>query len=67
MVSISSLIFCLQVRPGAYPREEHLKDASLELTLALLTDIKLENCKVLPSSNTPAYLAFLKVTKKKVL
>jgi hypothetical protein len=35
MVSISSLIFCLQVRTGAYPREEQLKGASLELALAL--------------------------------
>jgi len=29
LAGLSSLVICLWVRPGAYPRVEHLKDASL--------------------------------------
>jgi hypothetical protein len=42
------------VMPGAYPRVEHLKDASLEYNLALLTNIGLD-WKNLPGINALAY------------
>jgi hypothetical protein len=29
LVSLSSLVYCLGARPGAYPRVEYLKDVSL--------------------------------------
>jgi hypothetical protein len=42
------------VRPGAYPRVEHLKDASLGKALALLTNIRL-GWIGFPGTNTLAY------------
>jgi len=41
----------LRVRPGAYPRVEHLKGASLGLSLALPANIRL-GWKGLPGPNT---------------
>jgi len=37
----ASLVKCLQVRPGAYTRVEHLKGASPRWALALLANIRL--------------------------
>jgi len=42
------------VRPGAYPREEHLKVVSLGQAPALLANIRL-GWKGLPGTNTLAY------------
>jgi len=44
----------LWARPGAYPRVEHPKDASLGKAPALLANIRL-GWKVLPGTNTPDY------------
>ncbi len=44
----------LMVRPGAYPRMEHLKGALLGQTPALPTNIRL-GWKYLPATNTLAY------------
>jgi hypothetical protein len=52
---------CLQVRPGAYPSEEHRKVASLRLATSLLANIALRR-KGLPVTNTLAYWTHLKAT-----
>jgi hypothetical protein len=52
--SLSSLVQCYWVRPGAYPRVEHLKVASHGKTLALSANIRL-GWKGLPGTNTLAY------------
>jgi hypothetical protein len=49
-LGFSSLVLCSLVRPGAYPREEHLQ------TLAVLGNIRL-GWKSLPGTNTIAYWA----------
>jgi hypothetical protein len=41
LTGFSSLFYCLWVRPGAYPRVEHLKGASLRQVPALLANITL--------------------------
>jgi hypothetical protein len=51
---LSTLVYCLRVRPGAYPRVEHLKFASLRLAPALLANIRLHG-KGLPRTNKLAY------------
>jgi hypothetical protein len=48
------VVKCLWVRPGAYPREKHLKGASLELAPSLPTIIIL-GWKGLSGINTLAY------------
>jgi hypothetical protein len=50
----SSRVNCFWVMPGAYPRVDHLKDASLEYALALLTNIGL-GWKNLLGTNALAY------------
>jgi hypothetical protein len=54
LASLTSLVSCLQVRPGAYTRVWHLKDASLGQALALPANIRLGR-KGLPGTNTLAY------------
>jgi len=44
----------LWVRPGAYPRVEHLKGSSIGLAPALPTNLRL-GWKFLPGTNTLAY------------
>ncbi len=41
LAGLSILIKCVWVRPGAYPRVEHLKGDSIGLTPALLSNIML--------------------------
>jgi hypothetical protein len=53
LASFSSLVMCLWVRPGAYPRVEHL-GASLSLASALPANTRL-GWKVSPGTNTLAY------------
>ncbi len=62
----SSIVHCLRARPGAYPRVEHLKGASIGQVLALPTNIRL-GYKGLPGTNTLAYYENLLITDKKVL
>jgi hypothetical protein len=54
MISLYTLVQCLRARPEAYPIVEHLKNASLELALAILENIRL-SWKGLPGTNTLAY------------
>ncbi len=54
LASLSSLVYYLWVRPGAYPRVEHFKGASLKKALALPANIRL-GCRGLPGMNTLAY------------
>ncbi len=54
MASISSLVKCLWVRPGAYPRVELKKGASLGQAPALPAKIRL-GWKRLPVTNTLSY------------
>ncbi len=42
LASLSNLVECLWVRPGAYPRLEHRKGASLGKALALPANIRQE-------------------------
>jgi hypothetical protein len=51
---LSSLVECFQVRPGAYPRVEQLKGASLAKALALLENFRL-GWKALPRTNNLGY------------
>jgi hypothetical protein len=51
---LSSLVYCLQVRPGAYPRVENQKGASLGQALALTANIRL-SWKGLEGTNALAY------------
>jgi len=52
--SLSSLVLSLKIRPGAYPRVEHLKGASLRKALALPANISL-GWKGLAGTTTLAY------------
>jgi hypothetical protein len=52
------------VRPGAYPRVEHLKGASLGWAPALLANIRL-GWKGFPGTNTLAYYEKSKLTAVK--
>ncbi len=55
MASLPSLFYCLQVRPGAYPRVEYMKSSSLQgRLLALPTNIRL-GWEGLQGTNTLAY------------
>ncbi len=51
LASLSSLVQCLWVRPGTYPKVEHLKGASLGQAPALPTNTRL-GWKGLPGTNT---------------
>ncbi len=51
---LSNLVECMWVRPGDYPREEHLKGASFGYAPALLGNIRL-SWKGLPQKNNLAY------------
>jgi hypothetical protein len=51
MASFSSLVLCLWVRPGAYPRVEHMKGASHWVGPANI----ILGWKGLPGTNTLAY------------
>ena len=54
LASLSSLVYCLWARSGAYPRVEHLKNSSIGLAQALPTNIRL--CwKSLLDTNTLAF------------
>jgi hypothetical protein len=54
LASLSSLVYCLWVRPEAYPRVEHPKSSSLGLAPVLPAEIRLDG-KSLPGTNTLAY------------
>jgi hypothetical protein len=54
MASLSSLVYCLWARTGAYPIMYHLKGSSIGQVPALQTDIRL-GWKGLPWTNTLAY------------
>jgi hypothetical protein len=54
LARLYGLVLCLWVRPGAYHRLEHLKDASLRLAQFLHSNIRLV-LKGLPGANTLAY------------
>ncbi len=41
LVSLTSLVYCFHVRPGAYLRKDHLKGASLREAPALLAKTRL--------------------------
>ncbi len=52
--SLSSLVYCLWARPGAYPWVEHLKGSSIGHAPVLPTNIR-PGWKGLPGTNTLAY------------
>jgi len=54
------------VRPGAHPRVEYLKGASLRQAPALPANIRL-GWESLPGTNTLAYYQHLKISEEKVL
>jgi hypothetical protein len=54
MERFSSIVYCLWVRPEAYPTAEHMKIALAEYTLALFSNIRL-GWKSLPGTNSLAY------------
>ncbi len=56
MLAISFILtaYCLQLRPGAYPRFEHMKGAQLVRAPALPANIRLGS-EVLPMNNALAY------------
>jgi hypothetical protein len=56
---------CLRVRPKAYPRVEHLKDASSEQTPELTANLRV-GWKDLPGTNLPAYNKMYKFRIHKV-
>ncbi len=64
MASLSSLVYCLWVRQGAYPIVEHLKGSSIGYVPALQTDIGL-GWKSLQWTNTLAYYKHLYITAVK--
>ncbi len=64
LATISSLVYCLWVRPGAHPRVEHLKCSSLRKALALPANIRL-GWKGLPGTNTLAYYENPQITTVK--
>jgi hypothetical protein len=64
--SLSIPVLCLWVRPGAYPRVEHLKGFLLGQAPDLLTIIVL-GFKGLQGTEALAYFSSLSVTKKKDL
>jgi hypothetical protein len=51
---LSSLVYCLWARPGAYPRMDHLKGSPIGQATALLTNIIL-GWKGLLGANDQAY------------
>ena len=54
MASLSSLVYCLWARPGAYPIVVHLKGSLIGQVPATQTDIRL-GCKGLPWTITLTY------------
>jgi hypothetical protein len=64
LASLSSLVYCLWARPGAYPRVEHLKGSSIRQVPALPTNIR-PGWKGLPGTNTLTYWAHSSVIKRK--
>jgi len=54
VASMYSFVKCLWVRPGAHPREEHVKGTSLRYTLVLPANIRLV-WSGLTGTSTPAY------------
>jgi hypothetical protein len=54
LAGLSSLFYCLRVRPGAYPRVEHLKDVSLGQAPSLPARTE-QSWKGLPVANALAY------------
>jgi hypothetical protein len=64
MASLSSLVYCLWVSSGAYPRVAHLKGASLRSAPAFLVNIRLD-WEGLPGTNTLAYIEIRKLRSKK--
>ncbi len=65
LASLSNLVQCLWVRPGAYPRVEHLKGACyLGWHLALPANIR-PGWKGLPGTNALAYYEKVKLTAVK--
>ncbi len=66
MARLSSLVQCLRIRPGAYPRVEHLTVASLGQALTLPTNSIL-GWKGLPGINPLVYYDNLLITTVKVL
>jgi hypothetical protein len=61
LASFSDLVLCLWVRPGDYPRVEHLKGASLGWTPAFPANIRL-GWKSLPGTNAQTYYENSKLT-----
>jgi hypothetical protein len=51
--SLSSLVYCLQAMPGAYPRLEHLEGSPLGQAPVLPTNIRL-GWKGMPETNALA-------------
>jgi hypothetical protein len=64
LASLSSLVYCLWTRTGAYSRMEHLKGSSIGLAPALPTNIRLD-WKSLTGTNTLAYCHYLFYGRKK--
>jgi hypothetical protein len=54
LASLSSLVYFLWARPGAYPKAEHLKGSSIGQAPALPTNIRL-GWRVLQVTNTITY------------
>jgi hypothetical protein len=54
LASLTSLVYCLWARPGAYPREEYLKGSSIGKASVFPTNIRL-GWKGFPGANTQAF------------
>ncbi len=66
LVSLSSLVYCLWARPGAYPRVDHLKGVSLGQAAALPVNTIL-SWKGVQGTNTLAYSKLCNLRSYKVL
>ncbi len=64
LASISSLVYCLFSKPGAYLSVEHLKYSSVGSVLALLTNIR-QRGKGLTGTNTLVYFKCSQITAVK--
>jgi hypothetical protein len=67
LAGLSKLAYCLQVRPGAYPRLEHLKGTAglkAKHSLCFLSNIRLFRLEIL-GSNTLAYFGGASLMRKK--
>ncbi len=66
LTSLSSLVYCLRVWPGGYPRVEHVRGTLLKGRLLTLTTNTRLGWKGMPGINTLAYYEHSYITDEKI-